>query len=106
MQTYPEEILSRVLVPIGGSSRQHYELLHLPFNKEDREVTVNLVLVAQITELKLLVAVPEAAWSRTVGERPKGSGIEKNQYFPMFKYQSFWVSISCFQGPFNIDMKY
>ena len=37
---------------------------------------------------------------------PKGSGIEKNQYFPMFKYQSFWVSISCFQGPFNIDMKY
>ena len=69
MQTYPEEILSRVLVPIGGSSRQHYELLHLPFNKEDREVTVNLVLVAQITELKLLVAVPEAAWSRTVGER-------------------------------------
>ena len=37
---------------------------------------------------------------------PKGSGIEKNQYFPMFKCQSFWVSISCFQGPFNIDMKY
>ena len=37
---------------------------------------------------------------------PKGSGIEKNQYFPMFKYQSFWVSISCFQGLFNIDLKY
>ena len=30
---------------------------------------MNLVLVAQITELKLLVAVPEAAWSRTVGDR-------------------------------------
>ena len=69
MQNYPEEILDRVLVPTGGAPRRHYELLHLPITREDLVTAVNLVLVAQVADSKLLVAVPEAAWSRTVAER-------------------------------------
>lgn len=69
MQKYPEEILARVLVPAGGTPRAHYELLHLPFIKDKKEVVVNLVLVALVPDGRLLVAVPEAAWSTIVAER-------------------------------------
>lgn len=69
MQKYPEEILARVLVPAGGTPRPHYELLHLPFIKDKKEVVVNLVLVALVPDGRLLVAVPEAAWSTIVAER-------------------------------------
>ena len=50
MQKYPEEILARVLVPAGGTPRPHYELLHLPFIKDKKEVVVNLVLVALVPD--------------------------------------------------------
>ena len=73
-----EEILERLLVPRGGSPRLHYEPVHLSFPATEEggdPVLVHVILIALVAEERLLVAVPDKAWGRTVAERimPRGS---------------------------------
>ena len=73
-----EELLGRLLVPRGGTARLHYEPVHLslaPTEEGGEQVLVELILIAVVAEDRLLVAVPDSAWGRTIAERimPRGS---------------------------------
>ena len=54
----------------GATARQHYELVHLELASEEGAISINLIPIAVVTaENRLLVAAPEAAWSRQVKNR-------------------------------------
>lgn len=60
-----EFIQGRLLVGPGATAKKHYELVHLEFASADGPITINLIPIAVVTaEARLLVAAPEASWSK------------------------------------------
>ena len=58
-----------LLVLPDGTTRDHYELVHLRYNVAGQARCVNFVAIAQIAEGGYLVGAPESAWARTTAER-------------------------------------
>ena len=64
----PADFRSRALLTSGGVAREHYDLGFLETEAEENLVFTEIIPILEI-ENKLLVAVPGAAWNRSVNLR-------------------------------------